>query len=249
MTPLRYILVSQAAPPTPGQSLNTHYWWHGPARPATQVATGGCILLSFCPALLHTSLPYPSFSPSPTTAPSELRQLILELYERHLSPDGRAVSYRGIKADPLFRKYVNATAELQRVSNSAVGNRLNLLAPPCHFLSFLLPLNHPNPSPLPPQVDISTLETPELTALFINLYNALIVHALVVLGTEMNALQRAKFFSNCKYNIGGLDYSGEREGGKEGATSLSLSSSHVNTHTTSLILTYPLSLPLLPPSG
>ena len=45
----------------------------------------------------------------------DLRQLILELYERHLSPDGRSVSYKKLGSDPLFRRYVDATAELQKV--------------------------------------------------------------------------------------------------------------------------------------
>eukprot|EP00955_Chlamydomonas_euryale_P011908 127972-Chlamydomonas_euryale.AAC.1 len=46
---------------------------------------------------------------------TELRSLILELYERHLSADGRSVSYKAMKTDPLFRRYVDATAELQAV--------------------------------------------------------------------------------------------------------------------------------------
>ena len=45
----------------------------------------------------------------------DLRQLILELYERHLSPNGRSVSYKKLGSDPLFRRYVDATAELQKV--------------------------------------------------------------------------------------------------------------------------------------
>lgn len=45
----------------------------------------------------------------------DLRQLILELYERHLSPDGRSVSYKQLGSDPLFRRYVDAAAELQKV--------------------------------------------------------------------------------------------------------------------------------------
>ena len=59
------------------------------------------------------------------------------------------------------------------------------------------------------QVDISPLSMPELTVLFINLYNALIVHATVVLGPASNLAQRVRFFANTKYTIGGLEYSGE----------------------------------------
>lgn len=61
------------------------------------------------------------------------------------------------------------------------------------------------------RLDLSPLSPPELTALFINLYNALIVHALVVLGVGSSSVARAKFFASCKYNIGGSEYSGESE--------------------------------------
>jgi hypothetical protein len=45
----------------------------------------------------------------------ELRGRMLSLYERHLSADGKAVSYKALKRDPAFWEYVDATAELQRV--------------------------------------------------------------------------------------------------------------------------------------
>jgi hypothetical protein len=45
----------------------------------------------------------------------DLRDLILQLYDRHLSPDGKAVNYTAMKSDPLFRQYVAATGELQLV--------------------------------------------------------------------------------------------------------------------------------------
>ena len=46
---------------------------------------------------------------------ADLRGRILDLYDAHLSPDGRAVDYAGIATDPRFTAYVNASAELQRV--------------------------------------------------------------------------------------------------------------------------------------
>lgn len=72
-----------------------------------------------------------------------MRQRIVQLYDRHLSPDGRAVSYRGLKDDPAFwGSYLNAAAELQRVK-------------------------------------LEGLSREQRMAFFINLYNALIVHAMV----------------------------------------------------------------------
>ncbi|GFR43319.1 hypothetical protein Agub_g4387 [Astrephomene gubernaculifera] len=122
---------------------------------------------------------------------ASLRQLILELYATHLSPDGRSVSYGALRSDPRFAAFVAATAELQ-------------------------------------QVDLAPLSREELIAFAINLYNALIIHALVALGlTRMTAAQRSTFFSRtAKYNIGGLDFSaddleqGVLRGNRAGATHL-----------------------------
>ncbi len=120
----------------------------------------------------------------------ELRKRILQLYDRHLSADGRAVSYKAISSDPGFAAYVDASAELQRV-------------------------------------DLSPLSREQLMALFINLYNALIIHATVVYGTKLDPAKKASFFTaGAKYNISGSDYSaddmenGVLRGNRPGAASL-----------------------------
>eukprot|EP01026_Neomeris_dumetosa_P058715 TRINITY_DN5473_c1_g1_i6.p1 TRINITY_DN5473_c1_g1~~TRINITY_DN5473_c1_g1_i6.p1 ORF type:complete len:435 (-),score=62.29 TRINITY_DN5473_c1_g1_i6:153-1457(-) len=46
----------------------------------------------------------------------ELREMILGLYDKHLSSNGKAVDYVGISKDPLYREFYAATAELQKVS-------------------------------------------------------------------------------------------------------------------------------------
>ncbi|EFJ53261.1 hypothetical protein VOLCADRAFT_115835 [Volvox carteri f. nagariensis] len=110
----------------------------------------------------------------PNEVAASLRNLILELYDKHLSKDGRSLSYGALRSDPNFATFVASTAELQKV-------------------------------------DISPLSREELMSFGINLYNALIIHALVALNlTQMSAAQRATFFSRtAKYNIGGLDYSAD----------------------------------------
>lgn len=45
----------------------------------------------------------------------DLRQIVLELFDRHLSEDGKSVQYEALAKDPLFHLFVRATAELQRV--------------------------------------------------------------------------------------------------------------------------------------
>jgi hypothetical protein len=83
----RYALRSEAVRAVPwGAALNTHFWW-GPA----------------------------AARPAEVVA-EELRGRILALYDKHLSADGRAVSYAALKQDLEFWEYVDATAELQRVS-------------------------------------------------------------------------------------------------------------------------------------
>ena len=44
-------------------------------------------------------------------------------------------------------------------------------------------------------------------AFFINIYNALIVHATIVKGVPDDTFKRLKFFDEAKYDIGGLQYS------------------------------------------
>lgn len=44
-----------------------------------------------------------------------LRKALLQLYDRHMTPDGRKVDYAGLRADPYWRQFVDATAELQKV--------------------------------------------------------------------------------------------------------------------------------------
>lgn len=100
---------------------------------------------------------------------AHLRGLILNLFDKYLSSDGRSVSYEVMSKDPMFRKFVDATAELQ-------------------------------------SVDLTTLEgkEEELVAFFINLYNALVIHALATWDEKGNS-----FYSAIKYDIGGLAYSAD----------------------------------------
>ncbi len=83
-----------------------------------------------------------------------LRQIILRLYDKHLASDGKALNYKALKQDPVFKTYVNATAELQRV-------------------------------------DVVSLNREERMAFFINIYNAVVVHALAVFGPASNLKQRS----------------------------------------------------------
>lgn len=57
----------------------------------------------------------------PWQVAGSLRIAILDLYERHLAEDGSAVDYKGLRRDPAFADYVDATAELQHVDLAAMS--------------------------------------------------------------------------------------------------------------------------------
>jgi hypothetical protein len=54
---------------------------------------------------------------------------------------------------------------------------------------------------------VEDLKDVEKSCCFINIYNALVIHAFAVHGAFKNALERNKFFGTYKYNIGGYLYS------------------------------------------
>eukprot|EP00554_Chaetoceros_debilis_P007967 CAMPEP_0194079318 /NCGR_PEP_ID=MMETSP0149-20130528/5542_1 /TAXON_ID=122233 /ORGANISM="Chaetoceros debilis, Strain MM31A-1" /LENGTH=518 /DNA_ID=CAMNT_0038760777 /DNA_START=97 /DNA_END=1653 /DNA_ORIENTATION=- len=56
-------------------------------------------------------------------------------------------------------------------------------------------------------VDMSKMDVNTRTAFIINIYNLMIKYAQIKHGVPTNNLQRAKFFSNIRVNIGGEDYS------------------------------------------
>jgi len=57
------------------------------------------------------------------------------------------------------------------------------------------------------RIDVENLSREQKIAFFINIYNVMVIEGNIVLGTPSSKLQRINFFSNTKYNIGGLEYS------------------------------------------
>lgn len=99
-----------------------------------------------------------------------LRKLILQLYAKYLSEDGKGVDYKAMKSSKEFEAYVKHTGELKRVQLEATPRE-------------------------------------EKLSFFINVYNALVIHANVVNGPPVNLWQRYKFFNVVSYIIGGHMYS------------------------------------------
>ncbi|XP_067051078.1 uncharacterized protein [Acropora muricata] len=106
--------------------------------------------------------------PAPEVA-EELRRLILTLYSKFLSKDGRGVDYVAMGESEDFKAYIKHTAELQRVK-------------------------------------LEGMTREETLAFFINIYNALVIHANVVRGPPVNLWQRYKFFNTICYIIGGFPF-------------------------------------------
>ncbi len=52
------------------------------------------------------------------------------------------------------------------------------------------------------RADVFALSVAERVALFINVYNALVIHATIVYGRPTNTLARLAFFAHAAYRIG-----------------------------------------------
>ena len=57
------------------------------------------------------------------------------------------------------------------------------------------------------KVDLSMLSVAESMSFWLNLYNALVVHANIQLGPPKNMFERSRFFNGVNYVIGGHQYS------------------------------------------
>jgi hypothetical protein len=56
-------------------------------------------------------------------------------------------------------------------------------------------------------IDLSTIDDTERKCLFINLYNTLMIHALIVFGVPTSVIGKKHFFYNAKYIVGGFCFS------------------------------------------
>jgi hypothetical protein len=70
---------------------------------------------------LNVHIPWWGEVRSAVVVAGDLRGRILQLYDSHLSSDGRAVDYLALEKDPQFARYVDAAAELQRVDLSELS--------------------------------------------------------------------------------------------------------------------------------
>jgi len=165
------------------------------------------------PPQAHASTPTgwgPSAARPAGVVAEDLRGQILGLYDKHLSADGRSVNYGAMRQDPAFWRYVDSTAELQRVSRSCRCSACSIVGTPfladggwlgmvcvCKGAPQHTPARHP---PCTQQVDLTSLSRPALMAFAINTYNALIIHTLVVHGTERykTSTGRLTFFSKVR---------------------------------------------------
>jgi len=103
---------------------------------------------------------------------AQLRQMILNLYETHMTPDGKKVNYKAMAGDPAFRLYVDAAAELQKVDLGSLSTRRE-----------------------------------EAMAFWINVYNAMVVHATAAIGpAEGGTFGRLRWYSSVSYSIGGFKF-------------------------------------------
>lgn len=50
-----------------------------------------------------------------------LRRILLQLYDEHMSADGKAINYKAMAEDRLFQRFVVATTELQGLDVSTLS--------------------------------------------------------------------------------------------------------------------------------
>lgn len=189
---------ARALPLKLGDPLNCHIQWYGSARSAVEVS-------------------------------GDLRARILELYDSYLAPDGKAVDYDGMQEDARFYAYVDATVELTKVDLSQLGREgmCNVQSPwmlGCCGVAQAACSSLPQTGTADIHIILHMLSKhegsvghgayrlmllAEKIAFFINVYNALIVHATVAHGVPPNVVQRLRFFRKANYVIGGVPFSAD----------------------------------------
>lgn len=101
------LLLARVIAPIPGTSPRS-YQLTDDARPST-LPTG---------TALNCHIEWYGQARSAVDVSGDLRGRILELYDAYLAADGKAVDYDGMRGDPRFDAYVDATVELTKVDIS-----------------------------------------------------------------------------------------------------------------------------------
>ncbi|CAH8355402.1 unnamed protein product [Eruca vesicaria subsp. sativa] len=128
---------------------------------------------------------------------SRLRLLYRAILEAYTSPDGKHVDYRSIHGSEEFARYVYKFSLpvlfllLFFISNPSIN-----LCP--RYLRIIQELH---------RVELVDMPREEKLAFFINLYNMMAIHAILVWGHPVGPLERTKMFGEFKYVIGGYTYS------------------------------------------
>lgn len=119
-----------------------------------------------------------------------LRTLISGLYDKHLAADGRGVDYASLAHDVGFRDYITASAELTKVWSCGARCFVAPAAPAQQAWTWFSRIASSFLDVHACQVDLIYLDRRELTAFFINIYNALVIHGMVLFGPADSTLKR-----------------------------------------------------------
>ncbi|KAH7624445.1 hypothetical protein Ndes2526B_g00645 [Nannochloris sp. 'desiccata'] len=140
---------------------------------AAAKASAGIPIVSSLSRPLNSHYQWPiSPARSAITVSAQLRQIILNLYDTHMTPDGKKVNYKAMSRDPAFRLYVDAAAELQKVDLASLSTRRE-----------------------------------EAMAFWINVYNAMVVHATAAIGpADGGTFGRLRWYDSVSYSIGGFKF-------------------------------------------
>lgn len=107
---------------------------------------------------------------------------MIEKYATHSGQKGDALNFHQVGSSPEYRDYVNTSLELQAVSLSS-------------FQTYS-------------QLDLSPLKDEELKAFFINIYNALVYHANIVMAMGLQGIPTTDYLAwgRLGYLVGGQKF-------------------------------------------
>jgi hypothetical protein len=141
---------------------------------------------------------------SATEVEVNLRQFSSAIIDAYVSEDGKQVDYRSISTSEEFRRqgkqyciqfYVFLLVSIFYICNPFIDNREMFVT---RYLKMTQDLH---------RVDVSTLSPEQKLAFFINLYNLMMIHAIIILGHPEGWLDRRKLFADFQYLIGGFPFS------------------------------------------
>ncbi|GAB4845236.1 hypothetical protein Ancab_038645 [Ancistrocladus abbreviatus] len=136
---------------------------------------------------------------------SRLRFLSCAIFEAYTSDDGKHVDYRSIHGSEEFARFFGASECCHGIA--ALFFRVLALSHHTGVLMAFVSVRYLRTVEELQRVELEDMPREEKLAFFINLYNMMAIHAILIWGHPSGPLDRRKLFGDFKYVIGGCTYS------------------------------------------